>query len=52
MNKEQGITEAGLTVIHSAICLLPETVSAAYKEACEKAPELVVKESNHAWFLR
>jgi hypothetical protein len=41
-----------MELIEDAISLLPGKLSAAYQEACEKAPELVANESNRAWFLR
>lgn len=38
--------------IHAAMTKLADDLTAAYKEACRFAPELVEKESDPRWFLR
>jgi hypothetical protein len=39
-------------VMHAAMALLPDELTAAYREACRFVPELVEKESDPRWFLR
>jgi hypothetical protein len=37
--------------MQAAMALLPDEQTAAYREACRFAPELIEKESNPDWFL-
>jgi hypothetical protein len=39
-------------MMHAALAHLPDDLTAAYKEACRWAPELIEKESNPSWFIR
>jgi arginase family enzyme len=38
--------------LHVAMAQLPDDLTAAYREACRFAPELIEKESKPEWFLR
>ena len=38
--------------MHAALFMLPENLTAAYREALRQAPQVAAKESNPLWFLR
>jgi hypothetical protein len=38
--------------MNRAMALLPDELTAEYRDACRWVPELVEKESNPRWFLR
>ena len=51
-NDEDQRFERAEEQMQAALFMLPENLTAAYREALQRAPEVAAKESNPRWFLR